>query len=188
MGLKIIIAEPRDILRRGLFTILANDKRVETIREASSGEELQRLLRYNTIDLAIINQALISDMTTLPARRFVIFAAEFNITIFLMAYKHGARGYLLETSHAELFRATLSLPPEAFLIEPVLTSHIVEYLTQDTRFLVKEELLTPREKEIVRLLREGIDRHTIAHDLHISGATLKTHIKNISRKRIDVSL
>ena len=44
----------------------------------------------------------------------------------------------------------------------------------------------PREREIVILLHEGVDRHTIARQLHISEATPKTHIKNIARKHEDV--
>ena len=47
------------------------------------------------------------------------------------------------------------------------------------------ELLSPREREIVMLLDEGLDRRTVAGQLHISEATLKTHIKNISRKHED---
>ncbi len=99
-----------------------------------------------------------------------------------MACKHGAKGYLLETSQAELIRVILGMPPGSFLIEPALTVNIVEYLTSDMRLMIKEELLTPREKEIVGLLREEIQRSTIAEQLNISGATLKTHIKNIFRK------
>jgi DNA-binding NarL/FixJ family response regulator len=64
-----------------------------------------------------------------------------------------------------------------------MTTQIIEHMSTDPRFTVKEELLTPREKEIIRLLRDGIGRSVIAKQLHISEATLKTHIKNITRKR-----
>lgn len=187
MGLSILIAEPRDLLRTELHTIFAVDKRVARLYEAQSREELQKHLRSSSLDLIIVNQLLVADMTTLPANHFVLLASAFNIATFLMAYKHGAKGYLLESSQAELFRSIPDLPQRAFLIEPSLASNIVEYLTNDTRLLLKEELLTPREREIVNLLREGIDRHTIAQQLNISGATLKTHIKNIFRKRANVN-
>ncbi len=188
MELSILIAEPRDILRTGLHTILAADERVATLLEASNAEELQKHLGSSSIDLVVVNQLLVSDITLLPANRFVLLTSEFNITTFLMAYKHGAKGYLLEISQAELLRAILGLPEGAFLIEPVLATKIMRYLTDDTRLMIKEELLTPREREIVGLLREGIDRHTIACQLHISSATLKTHIKNIFRKRVDTTI
>lgn len=184
MGLRVIIAEPRDILRKGLHTILAADERVGALIEVAGIEELQKQLRNGLVDLVIVNQGLISDMAILPANRFVLLTSEFNIATFLLACKHGARGYLLETSQAELFRIILGMPSGAFLIEPALTGNIIGYLANDTRLIIKEELLTPREREIVRLLREGVDRPTIAEQLNISGATLKTHIKNIFRKRV----
>lgn len=188
MKLKILIAEPRDILRAGIHTILAADGRAEVIYEASNTEELKEHISSNTLDLAIVNQILVSDITLLPTGRFVLFVSEFDITTFLMAYKHRAKGYLLETSQAELFRNILSLPPGAFLIEPTLTMSIIEYLTSDSRLMIDDKLLTPREREIVGFLREGVDRPTIAQNLNISGATLKTHIKNIFRKRIDIPM
>lgn len=188
MDVNLLIAEPCDILRTGIYTIFSSDKRVKALHEASNKEELQCHLRNNTIDLIIINQAMVSDITTLPPNSFVLLAHEFNIATFLAAYKHGAKGYLLETSRAELFCAVLGLLQGGFLIEPSLTSNIVEHLTNNTRLLIKDELLTPREREIVSLLRDGIDRGIIAQQLNISRATLKTHIKNIFRKRIDVTL
>lgn len=188
MGLSVLIAEPGDILRTGLHTIFATDKRVASLYEASNPEELQKHLRSSVLDLIIVNQVLASDITILPPHRFVLLTSEFNISTFLMAYKHGAQGYLLENSQMELFHTILGLPKGTFLIEPALTANIVAYLTHDIRLLIKEELLTPREKEIVGLLREGIDRHTIAEQLSISNATLKTHIKNIFRKRVNTAV
>jgi DNA-binding NarL/FixJ family response regulator len=47
------------------------------------------------------------------------------------------------------------------------------------------QLLSPREREVVSLITEGVDRRTIARQLHISEATLNTHIKNIARKHDD---
>lgn len=184
MQVTLLIAEPRDILRMGLHSVFATDERVTTLYEASNADELQKYLRNSSIDLSIINYSMVNDITRLPSNRFALLAPQFSIDAFLTAYKHGAKGYLLETSRTELFRALLNVPQGAFLIEPLLMPHIVEHLLHDTRLLIKEELLTPREREIVKLLRDGIDRQVIAQQLHISNATLKTHIKNIFHKRI----
>src|SRR5690349_3517401 len=110
MRLSLLIAEPSDILRTGLHTIFTNDKRITNLYEASNAEELQKHLRSGLIDLAIVNQAIVSDITTLPSDHFVLLAPEFSIATFLMAYKHGARGYLLETSQVEIFRTLPGLP------------------------------------------------------------------------------
>lgn len=183
MKINILIAEARDIPRMGLRTIFSADERVKELYEATNEQELQHLLQYEAIDLIIINQALVSSSSNLPRDQFVIITPVFDFHTFLLAYKYGARGYLLDTSSVEILRTILNLSPNTFLLEPSFTPQVIDHLTQDARFAVKEELLTPREKEIVELLREGVGRQEIARQLNISYATLKTHIKNIFKKR-----
>ncbi len=83
MKLSVLIAEPSDILRIGLRTILAADEHVTTLLEASSTEALQKYLRNGSIDLVIVNQSLVSDITILPANHFVLLTSEFDIATFL---------------------------------------------------------------------------------------------------------
>jgi DNA-binding NarL/FixJ family response regulator len=181
--LNLLIAEPCDLPRTGLCTIFQNDERVEHVYEAATKEDLQTCLRTSSFDLVIANPSLMTDLTMLPRGRFVIVAEAFDKMAFKMAYTCGAKGYLLYTTPAEILRTTLDLAEGGFLVEPILSVEIVKDLSSQSRFAIKEELLTRREREIVRLLREGVDRHTIAQQLYISEATLKTHIKNIMRKR-----
>ena len=187
MGLQILLAESSDILRAGIRTILMQDPLVTTINEATDEDQIQENLRHSSNDLIIINQLLIRNMCSLPRNRFIVLASELDIHLFQKAYKHGAKGYLLESTLTQLLRITLHLPEYAFLIEPMISHRVLEYMNADPRLSIKEELLTPREKEVIELLRQGTDRKEIAQQLHISEATLKTHLKNISRKR-DVTM
>jgi DNA-binding NarL/FixJ family response regulator len=182
--LKILIAEARDILRAGLRTILSSDERIGHIYEAVNQQDLQNCLDSYSLDLVIVNQSLISDITILPRGQFVILTPELNMLSFYEAYKHGARGYLLENTSSDLLCTALCLTEGAFLIEPVLVTRVIEAMSGNTSFDISEDLLTPREREVVSLLRDGMDRHTMARHLCISEATLKTHIKNIARKRV----
>lgn len=183
MKLQILIADPRDILRAGLRAIFATDKNVECLYEAANQEELQKYLHTKSLDLIFVHQSLISNIAAFPRERFVVLTSALDYAVFHEAYKHGAKGYLLENTSTELLCSVLNLPKGAFLIEPALAIGILEYLSCDARLQINDEVLTPREREIISLLRDGIDRTTIARQLHISRATLKTHIKNISRKR-----
>lgn len=183
MKLSILIAEPRDILRKGLRAMLHTDENAVNIYEAITLAEMQSYLETNMIDMIVINQSLINNSVSLPRGRFVILASKLDMSLFCTARELGARGYLLENTSAELLRTTLFLKEGAFLIEPTLATEIIDNLTRNARYPVQEELLTPREREIVELLRQGINRSAIAEQLCISMATLKTHIKNISRKR-----
>jgi len=182
MELKVLIVASSDILRAGLRTVLAEDKRVVQVYEAATKEEFQTQLHSKSPDFIVIDQTLITEMASLPHGHFVILAAKLDIDILQTAYKYGACGYLLENTSAELLRATLYLQNGAFLLEPTIASYTMDYFLHGLGFTIRDELLSPREREIVRLLRDGIDRRTIAKQLCISETTLKKHIQHIKHK------
>ncbi len=187
MELKALVAASSDILRAGLRAVLTEDKHIVQVYEAATKEEFQTQLHCKSLDFMVINQAFITDMTALPRGHFVILAAKLDVDILQKAYKHGARGYLLENTSAELLRATLYLANGAFLIDPSITSYTMDCFLHGLRFAIHDESLSPREREIVKLLRDGIDRQAIAKDLCITDATLKTHIQHIKRKSNSIS-
>ncbi len=183
MSLKIVIAETQEVLRLGLRSILAADVRVSEVYEVMDERELQRsVLRYAP-DLIVVNQDLVVDISILHTERFVIIANELDLAKLKAAFEYGAAGYLSVNVSAALLCNLLCSNPPAFLIEPALVPLVMEHVfNQKHSPLLDETLLTPREKEIVLLLREGIDRSSIASQLCITEATLKTHLKNIARK------
>lgn len=183
MGQNVLIAEPCELLRIGLRTIFAEDQRVSNIHEATTTKGLELHLRSHGVDLAVVNQSLITDVTSLPMGNFVVLTSKLDMNILKAAYKHKGRGYLSEQVSAELLRTVLDWHENAFLVEPGLMPCIMDGLFGSTFAVLNEGLLTPREKEIVTLLRDGLDRPTIARTLCITEMTLKTHIKNIARKR-----
>lgn len=183
MSLKILIAEAREIFRIGLRSVLAADMRVSEIYEASNEREMQGYIMNCAPDLIIVNQDLLLDIAVLRAKHFVLIAYELDLFKLKEAYEVGASGYLSYNVSSELLSSLLSLK-HTFLIEPTLVPKVMEYLfKQSGSPLLDENLLTPREKEIVDLLHEGIDRASIARQLCIAEATLKTHLKNIAKKR-----
>lgn len=183
MGQNVLIAESCELLRIGLRTIFAEDQRVSNIHEATTSKGLEMHLRSHGADLVVVNQSLITDVERLPMGCFVILTSKLDMAMLKAAYKHKGRGYLSEHVSAELLRTVLDCSENAFLIEPGLTPWVMDGLLGNAFSTLNEELLTPREKEIIALLREGLDRPTIAKSLCIAETTLKTHIKNIARKR-----
>lgn len=185
MELKVLIAVPSDIFRAGLRTVLTEDKHIVQIHEAATQEEFQTQLRSTSPDFIVIDQSLVIDMASLPRGHFIVLAATFDLDTLQRAYKYGARGYLLNDTSAELLRATLYLQNGAFLIEPTIASYTMDYFLHGLRFTIRDEVLSPREREIVKLLRDGLDRRTIAKQLCISETTLKKHIQHIKYKSIE---
>src|SRR5689334_18953068 len=184
MNLKILVAEAQEILRVGLCTLLKSDSRVSEVHEAIHAKDLQHCLTHYKADLIIVNQDLLADISVLETKNFVVLATEPNITSLKAAYEYGARGYLSVNASAELLRSMLRPTRDAFLIEPTLVPLIMDYLfDKKESYTSNRTLLTPREREIVNLLHEGYDKVSIARKLCITETTLKTHLKNIAKKR-----
>ncbi|HLG62476.1 MAG TPA: response regulator transcription factor [Ktedonosporobacter sp.] len=178
----VLVADPCELLRIGLRTIILENIPISNIYEASTRESLKTLMQSYALDLLVVNQSLITDVSMLPQDKCVILTSEPDIRFLRAAYKYGIRGYLSDKVSPDLLRIVICSSEETLLIEPSLMSWIMENMFGGAFSSVKEELLTPREREIMSLLREGVDRPTIAKRLCITEVTLKTHIKNISRK------
>lgn len=178
----VLIAEPQDVLRTGLKSIFLDDSYVAEVHEVTTEGELHLYLQKSKPDFIVINQVLISAVSQLHPLPFLVLAEEPDIERLQMAYKYAARGYLSISSSVELLRASLRSTRHSFLVEPTLMPRLMGTLFHKPQLRVKENILTPREKEIINLLREGLDRIVIANRLGIAEATLKVHLKNINSK------
>lgn len=182
MGLHVVIAVPDDVIRVGLSSIFAGDTRVSTVHEIITKEELSLHLESYPVDLVMVDQALEPDFTMLPDGNFVLLAAKPEIHLLHAAYQHGARGYLSIQASKDLLRIALKPPKGAFVIDPVLSPWLMQYVCI-TPYIPEEVLLTERQRQVDRLVREGLDKHAIAAELSIAYSTVKTHMKHISQKR-----
>lgn len=185
MGKKVLIAEARDVLRVGLCSVFQRDNSVSEVRDVATSEDLKKHLSSFDFDLAVVSQALIADMKMLPEGKFVLIIDKPDLNMLMRAYESRARGYFSTNITAELLRATLNFAKETFFVDPTLVPWIIEFISDTGKRTDELATLSPRERQIATLLKEGMDRHTIANQLHITDATLKTHIKNIARKHDD---
>ena len=186
MGKRVLIAEPREVIRTGLCIVFQKDTSVSEVKSVNTREELKKHLSSFDVDLAIINQSLAPDLKALPAGKFALLIDEPDLDGLLCAYEHQALGYFSIRINADMLRATLKSPRDTFFVDPVLLPWIMELIAETKQRTENLQLLSSREREVVLLLDEGLDRRTIARQLHIAEATLKTHIKNIARKQEDI--
>ncbi len=178
----VLIAEPQDVLRTGLKSIFLDDAYVTEVHEVTTERELQLYLLRAQPTFIVLNQVLIAAIAQLQTLPFLVLAEEPDIAQLQVAYKYAARGYLSVNASAELLRSALRSTEHSFLIEPTLVPWLMGALFHNIHPHIKEDTLTPREKEIIDMLREGLDRSVIADQLGIAEATLKVHLKNITKK------
>jgi DNA-binding NarL/FixJ family response regulator len=185
MRQRILIAEPREIIRTGFRTILAQDEQIVNIYEARTSEDVQNYIHSYSLDLLLVHQSLVTELKLLPVHKLILLIDEPEIDMFLEAYERRVRGYLSTQISSELLFAAIHTAEDACLLDPVFLPWVMDYLFKYMHNVYELSSLSHREREVVQMLKKGLDRRTIAQQLHISEATLKTHIKNIARKQED---
>ena len=95
----------------------------------------------------------------------------------------GARGYVLKDSPPkEVLSAIRAVHRGESLIQPRVASRLLDRFSQLSRSAVPEEVLSPREVEVLQLIAKGTANRRIADQLFIGESTVKTHIIHIFNK------
>lgn len=179
---QVLIAEPREVLRKGLCAIFAQEPGGAQATEVATSEDLKYQLEQQAFDLVVVHQSLVTDLMILPRGNLVLLATEPDADMLLAARLHGARAYLLENASGALLRQTLHLTRGTFLTDPAVSRWIAEYLTHHLLLSISDETLTAREQAILHLLWRGLSNREMAQQLGLSESTVKTHVKHIYEK------
>jgi DNA-binding NarL/FixJ family response regulator len=185
MKKKVLVAEPREVIRTGLCRVFQQEPDVSEVSSVATRDELQQHLSFPDLDFVVVSQILITDIQSLPQGRFALLVDEPDLNDLMCAYEHQARGYFSINITAGLLKAALSSGRDTFLVDQALLPWMMDLITKLSRRADELDLLSPREREVAILLDEGLDRRTVARQLHILEATLKTHLKNIAHKQED---
>jgi len=130
--LNILIAQSHEVARRGLHAIFGEDPRVLNIYEVTNQEDLQEYMPLYQADLIVIDLLLITDITVLKKKNFVVLTSEPNITTLKDMYNCGAIGYFSFNVSAEILRASLNHTKKSFLIDPTLGSLVMKAIAHTT--------------------------------------------------------
>jgi DNA-binding NarL/FixJ family response regulator len=191
---RVLLADDHAVVRHGLRLVLDAEPDLEVVAEAGNGAEAVKLGSQPDVDLAIIDISM-PRMTGLqaaaelhrrrPELRTLILSMHDNERYLYEALRAGASGYVLKTvvdrDLVEACRAAMR--GEAFIYPAAMTQLIRDYLRQARNDEpVKEDPLTPREQEVVKLIAESYSTKQIADALVISEKTVERHRANILEK------
>ncbi|GGV31940.1 DNA-binding response regulator [Actinomadura cremea] len=187
---RILLADDHALIRRGLRVILDAEPDMTVVAEAGDGAEAIAAIASGNIDLAILDIAM-PRMTGLqaareisgrfPGVRMLMLSMYDNEQYLFEALKAGASGYVLKSvADRDLLNAIRSATRgDSFLYPGAVTLLVREYLN---RARDGEDLLTPREEEIIKLIAEGHSSKEIAEILTISVKTVDRHRANVLGK------
>jgi DNA-binding NarL/FixJ family response regulator len=192
---RVVIADDHAVVRQGLQALLAAQPDIRVIGEAEDGAEAVRLaaeLRpavvVMDISMPVMNglEATRAIKQAAPAVHVLILTMHENEEYFFQLLQAGASGYLLKRAAAsDLLAAVRTVAQgEVFLYPSLAKKLLADYLGRakigDGPDL--DALLTPREREVLALIAEGLSNREIAERLVISLSTVQTHYSHILEK------
>jgi DNA-binding NarL/FixJ family response regulator len=193
--LRILIADDHGLIRQGVKAVIESQNSWELCGEADNGQAALELARKHKPEIAVLDISMPElnglDVTRLlktasPKTKVLILTMHDSEALAEEVLQAGARGYLLKSDAAELLpEAIETIAAGINFLTPKISSlgngprKPAQGATDETGLRFR---LTPRERQIVRLLAEGKLNKEVAHTLEISLETVETHRKNILNK------
>ena len=192
------IADDQELVRAGLRGIIEAEPDLEVIGEASDGQRAVELALREQPDVFLMDvrmpgldgiqatEQIVAAQGTTRVLVLTTFDLDENV---YRAVKAGAAGFLLKDLPAEDLVAAIRHAARGSdaLLAPAVTRRLVERFAQrrpPTKASVRvADELTVRELEVLRLVASGLSNSEIARELHVSGATVKTHVARVLMKR-----
>ncbi len=193
-ALKIVLVDDHRIVLDGLKSLLDNDADFEVLAAVGSSEEALQVIAQLQPDMLLTDYTL-PGMTGLelamkvkekyPSMKRVLLSMHDEAHLIKQIMKAGVDGYILKSiQQSELKSALRQIKNGMPFISPEITKMIMTDMSSNN----KDELLTEREQEIVKLIVKEYSNKAIAEKLFISERTVETHRKNIFRKTNTTSL
>ncbi|MGQ0655645.1 MAG: response regulator [Betaproteobacteria bacterium] len=190
--IRVLLADDHSLVRAGIRSLLGAMAEVVVVAEASSGEDALELAARARPDVVLMDIAM-KGMTgldaaarlreRLPEVRVVILSMHSGEEYVLQALRAGAAGYLLkDAATGELELALRSVMRGESWLSPAVSRQVVEGYVQRTAGEVAAEVLTARQREVLRLVAGGKSTKEIAFLLNLSVKTVETHRAQIMER------
>lgn len=195
MKLRILLTDDHTLFRQGLKTLLDAEYDMQVVGEAQEGAEAVSKAATLQPDLVLMDIGM-PGLASFDAVRQIRKQRPETKVMFLSMYDDedylqqclaaGGSGYMLKDSPADqLIAAIREVRRGGKYLSPRVLSKLVEdFSVRDPaeRFKPRINTLTPREREVLKLLAEGLSVKEIAVQLHLSTKTVEAHKFNLMRK------
>jgi len=189
----ILLIDDHPMLRTGVKQLISMIPELSVIGEAGNGELGVQLAEELDPDLILLdlNMPGMNGLETLDclrekslSGRIVVFTVSNHEEDVVSALKRGADGYLLKDMEPEdllkaLQQATAGIVVLSEALTPVLAASLRANRATSDRDINQ---LTPRERDILKLIAQGLPNKMIARRLDITESTVKVHVKHLLKK------
>jgi DNA-binding NarL/FixJ family response regulator len=194
---RVMIVDDDALMREGLRAVLSSDERIEVVEEAGDGRVAVQRARHGRPDVVLMDvrmpeldgiAATAELLAAAPASRVMILTTFEDDAYILGALRAGASGFLLKRSSPEhLIAAIHTVAAGEALLSPSVTRRLIDRVARhpfigegddDPRL----DELTPREREVLMLIAQGLSNREIAVELTVEETTVKSHVKRVLMK------
>jgi DNA-binding NarL/FixJ family response regulator len=185
--IRLVIADDHPVVRAGLQGMLASQPDFEIVGEATTGVEVVALttalrpdvvlmdLRMAELDGVAATAHIRKQQPETPVLVLTTYDSDADI---LRAIEAGATGYVLkDTPRDQLFSAIRAVAQGQSALAPAVITRLLRHIHAQA-----EEALSTREIEVLTLVAHGASNKEVARGLHISEATVKSHLIHIFSK------
>ena len=190
--LRVLLADDHTLVRAGVRKILEAQPGIARVEEVADGEAALRALAEQPIDVLVLDLAmpgrdgfevLESAKRTSPGLKVLVLTMHADSEYVERAVQGGADGYLLKDSAVhDLVAGIEAVVAGRAYYSPAVQRALSELVKARPDSVGPLELLTERERQVLKLVAEGLSTKEIAFQLEISTRTVESHRANLMRK------
>lgn len=192
MAIRVLIVDDHKLVRAGLRMLLQHEPEIVVIGEAESGEQAVQLTESLKPDVALVDltmpgmtgwQLLEEIKARTPEVKIIILSVHSTEEHVVRALRAGAKGYVLkEAAPQELISAVRAVGAGDAWLPSQLSQQVLDAYLRRIQVTDPPNLLTARQREILRLIADGASTKQIAADLDLSVKTVESHRAQIMAK------
>jgi len=194
--IRILLADDHALVRAGLVKLLESMAEVDVVGEASDGLQLLALAEGCQPHLVLMDiampglnglEATARLQKSAPQTQVIILSMHQEDQYVRQALRNGARGYLLkDAAPLELQLAIQAVVRGDTYLSPAVTKGVMSDYAQRLRNEEAQEVpLSPRQREVLQLIAEGLSTKVIAQRLDLSVKTVESH-RTLLMKQLDI--
>ena len=191
MTIRVVIADDHRVVREGLCYLLGQEPEIEVAGEAGDGSQALDVVAATRPDVLLLDLYMpgLDGHAVLAALRaaaycpaVVVLTSATSDDHLVRAVQAGATAYLLKTAPAEdVIAAVRDAAAGTARLSPELLTRLTQALRRPARPDPMQPL-SPRERDVLELIAQGLSNREIARDLGIGEQTVKTHVRSILTK------
>ncbi|MGW2341157.1 response regulator [Streptomyces sp. NPDC001661] len=193
---RVVVVDDQTVVREGIVMLLGLLPGIEVVGSGGDGDEAVALVAELSPDVVLMDlrmprcdgaEATRRIRQKYPGTQVIILTTYADDESLFPALRAGARGYLTKDAGGdEIVRAVEDVLSGDAGLSPKIQRRLLERLSQPEAAapdpVDPPDGLTAREAEVLVLIAEGLTNQEIAKSLHVSTATVKTHINNLFAK------